>query len=45
MVIPFDLKGKLAIVTGGAEGLGFHFDLELLKKEVKVRPNVPKGFD
>ncbi|KAH1009471.1 hypothetical protein HUJ04_001821 [Dendroctonus ponderosae] len=37
MVIPFDLKGKVAIVTGGADGLGFQFALELLKKEAKAR--------
>ncbi|KAH0998954.1 hypothetical protein HUJ05_009554, partial [Dendroctonus ponderosae] len=43
MVIPFDLKGKVAIVTGGADGLGFQFALELLKKEAKARRTL--GFD
>lgn len=33
----FNLKDKVAIVTGGAEGLGFAFVKELLNNGVRVR--------
>lgn len=31
------LEGKVALVTGGAQGLGKAFSEELLKNKVKVR--------
>lgn len=35
-MVAFDIKGKVAIVTGGASGLGFYYALELLRKQAKV---------
>ncbi|ERL83840.1 hypothetical protein D910_01098 [Dendroctonus ponderosae] len=35
-MVSFNIKGKVAIVTGGASGLGLHYALELLKKQAKA---------
>lgn len=32
----FDITGKVALVTGGASGLGYHFVGQLLEKGAKV---------
>lgn len=32
----FDISGKVALVTGGASGLGYHFVDQLLEKGAKV---------
>lgn len=38
-MVDFDIKRKVAIVTGGAAGIGFQFARQLLKKQAKVRKN------
>lgn len=32
----FDIKGKVAIITGGASGLGLSYAKELLRNELHV---------
>lgn len=34
--MPFDIKGKVAVITGGVSGIGFQNALELLYNGVKV---------
>lgn len=33
----FEIRGKVALVTGGASGIGLHISQELIKNGVKVR--------
>lgn len=35
--MPFDISDKVAIVTGGASGIGFNYVKELLRNGLKVR--------
>lgn len=35
--MPFDIHNKVAIVTGGASGIGFNYVKELLRNGLKVR--------
>lgn len=35
----FDIKGKIALITGGATGIGLAYSQELLRNGLKVQPN------
>lgn len=35
----FDIEQKVALVTGGASGLGLHYAIELLRNGLKVNCN------
>ena len=38
-----DIKGKVAVVTGAARGLGKAYSEELLRRGAKVRPFCPEA--